>query len=324
MAVIPVQIFSDARALNTFFDPDRFHSPVLGVAADYDSLGVNTPRERAHTHAKGQLTFTRQGCTSVELSARVCVLPPHRAIWIPAGTLHKTLQRNSVQFRSLYLDHEEFPQLSREVEVVAVSPLLREVAEQIALAEFDTNWTLRRSHNLLQVLIDELCAAPRTPTLLPLPQDARMRPLLEVLGKQEFPPRLQDIAPHIGASMRTICRIFFRETGMSYRAWRQQWRLMRSIELMSNATSISAISSALEFNSDSAFVAFFKQYTGTTPGSYMRDIRAGRSNAFLERFPDQAASHSPCEGKCDSCSGTCARDAAFLPEEWTEWRALPQ
>lgn len=273
MAAIPLHIFSDASALNRYFDPDAFDAPVLGVAANYDAPDANTPRAGFHAHNKGQLTFTRQGSTGVELQTQFCMVPPHWAVWIPAGTFHKTVQRNSVQFRSLYLDQNRFPELPAQPQVIAVSPLLRELAERVAFAEFETDWTQSRHRNLVRVLIDEICDAPRKPMSLPLPRDPRLKPLLEMLRQDQLPPQLQDIAPSIGASKRTICRIFFRETGMSYRLWRQQWRLIRSIDLMSNMATISAISNILEFNSDSAFVAFFKQYTGTTPGCYMREFR---------------------------------------------------
>ena len=273
MAVIPPDIFSNAEALNQFFDPDKFDSPVLGIATCYDSPVAHTPRAGLHSHSKGQLTFTRQGCTHIELCNQICIIPPYRAVWIPAHTLHKTVQHHNVEFRSIYLDMNEFPQLPAKIEVMSLSPLLKELVERIAFSDFETNWFQDRQYNLLQVFIDEICAAPRQPMLLPLPQDSRMKPLLDILKQQALPPQLQKLSSRIGASERTICRIFSRETGMNYRSWRQQWRLMRSLELMSNRVSLSTISSTLEFNSDSAFVAFFKQYTGTTPGSYIQELR---------------------------------------------------
>ncbi len=66
--------------------------------------------------------------------------------------------------------------------------------------------------------------------LLPLPRDKRLAPLLASL--EQLPPELQALTTRIGASSRTIGRIFLRETGMGYQQWRQQWRLMRAIELL--------------------------------------------------------------------------------------------
>jgi len=74
----------------------------------------------------------------------------------------------------------------------------------------------------------------------------------------------------IGASSRTIGRILRRDTGMSYQQWRQQWRLLRAVELLSTQRSISYTAYELGFASDSAFIAFFKKMTGTTPAASLK------------------------------------------------------
>ncbi|MFE8730360.1 helix-turn-helix domain-containing protein, partial [Aeromonas hydrophila] len=94
---------------------------------------------------------------------------------------------------------------------------------------------------------------------LPLPTDPRLGDWLQQLKRGDaLPERLNQLAGQIGASDKTIGRIFMRETGMSYQAWRQQWRLLRGMELLAEGQSISRISSALEFSSDSAFISFFR------------------------------------------------------------------
>jgi len=56
---------------------------------------------------------------------------------------------------------------------------------------------------------------------------------------------------------------------MSYQQWRQQWRLIKSVELLAKKYRNSDIAQALGFASDSAFVSFFRKMTGKTPGEYM-------------------------------------------------------
>lgn len=269
MAVIPKEIFTNPQALNAFFDPDELDAPVLGVAARYDSPDLHTPRSGHHSHSKGQLVFTRQGSTTVEFRSQLYIVPPYRAVWIPPHTPHKTTQRQIVEFRSIYFDMTRFSQLPPRVAVLSLSPLLMELVERVALSDFGTNWFKGRELNLLKVLIDEISEARRTTCLLPRPRDFRMKPLLDLLTRGTLPPSLKELAALIGASDRTICRIFCRETGMNYRTWRQQWRLMRAIELISTRTSVSNAAEILGFTSESAFIAFFKQHTGSTPGGYL-------------------------------------------------------
>lgn len=63
--------------------------------------------------------------------------------------------------------------------------------------------------------------------------------------------------------------IFQRETGMGYQQWRQQWRLMRAIELLASGRSLGYCAFELDFASDSTFIAFFKHMTGSTPRTYL-------------------------------------------------------
>jgi AraC-like DNA-binding protein len=103
--------------------------------------------------------------------------------------------------------------------------------------------------------------------LLPLPSDRRLAKLTS--HPDQMPPELQVLEEAVGASGKTITRIFQKETGMSYQQWRQQWRLMRAIELLATGRSITYTAAELEFSSDSVFISFFRKMLGTTPRSYL-------------------------------------------------------
>lgn len=245
------------------FNPDRYPAPVIGIAStlgDHDS-GL-------HQHQRGQLLFTHQGCTRITLAQHLCLLPPSRAAWIPAGVNHRAVMQQTVDYRSIYLSAELCAELPQQVCVIEVTPLLRAVLEPIATADFDTDWQQGKFVHLLGLCLSEIRDAVRQPMLLPLPRDRRLKPLLAM--PEQLPPTVQALEQQIGASSRTIGRIFQRETGMSYQQWRQQWRLMRAIELLSTGRSLSYSAFELGFSSDSAFIAFFRDLTGTTPGAWLK------------------------------------------------------
>ena len=245
------------------FDPDHYAAPVIGIAStlgDHDS-GL-------HRHHRGQLLFTRRGCTRITLAQQLCLLPPSRAAWIPAGVAHRVAMQQSVDYRSIYLTPALCADLPQQVCVIAVSPLLRAVLEPMALADFATDWQHGKFAHLLGLCLSEISEAAQQPMLLPLPRDKRLAPLLA--NPQILPPELQVLEQQIGASGRTIGRIFRRETGMSYQQWRQQWRLMRAMELLATDRSLSYSAFELGFASDSGFIAFFKDLTGITPGAWLK------------------------------------------------------
>lgn len=248
---------------NSRFDPDHLDAQVIGIAArlgDHDS-GL-------HVHCRGQLLFTQQGCARITLDNQLCMLPPTRAAWIPPGVEHRAVMQHAVDYRSVYLSDTLSRQLADKVQVIDVSPLLRTVLECIAQAAFETDWQQGKYAHLLALCLIEIADAPRQPMLLPLPQDKRLAPLLADL--EQLPPELQTLVTRVGASGKTISRIFQRETGMGYQQWRQQWRLLRAIELIATGRSLGYCAFALGFNSDSALISFFKSMTGSTPRTYFK------------------------------------------------------
>lgn len=245
------------------FDPDQHPAPVLGIAA---LLGHHDSGPHQHSH--GQLLFTQQGCIRITLDRQLCMLPPTRAAWIPPGVEHRAVMQQTVDYRSVYLNQALSAQLADHVQVISVTPLLRAVLESICAAPFDTDWSQGKPAHLLGLCLSEITDAPTQPMLLALPMDRRLSPLLESL--EQLPPDLQTLVTGVGASGKTIGRIFMRETGMGYQQWRQQWRLLRAVELLATGRSLDHCAFELGFASDSVFIAFFKSMTGTTPRGYFK------------------------------------------------------
>ncbi|MGY3859253.1 AraC family transcriptional regulator [Aeromonas intestinalis] len=243
------------------FDPDRLSGTVLGIASD---LGWHDSGQ--HRHGHHQLLFAQAGCMSIELDNRLCLLPPGRAAWIPAGTFHRVQMRGVVAYRSLYFTPD--PVLPDALQVIAINPLLQAIIERMAFWPWDK--PAAEQCRTLALFMEELAQAPRESWQLPLPADPRLASWLQSLkGSNTLPDRLNRLAERVGASDKTIGRIFMRDTGMHYQAWRQQWRLLRAMELLAEAEPVSRVASALEFSSDSAFIGFFKQHTGLTPLRYL-------------------------------------------------------
>jgi AraC-like DNA-binding protein len=89
-----------------------------------------------------------------------------------------------------------------------------------------------------------------------------------------LPPGERDFeawAAACGASARTLARLFRRETGLSFRVWRQQVRLIAALERLSAGESVGRVSAALGYRSASAFTAMFRRALGRPPQDFLRD-----------------------------------------------------
>ena len=131
------------------FDPDKLGMSVVGIAA---TLGDHHD-DGLHRHAMGQLLFTQHGCIRITLAGQLCLLPPTRAAWIPPAVAHRVLMRQTVDYRSIYLDVSQFVGLPETIEVIDVTPLLRALLERITLADFATPWEQWYHAHLLALCI---------------------------------------------------------------------------------------------------------------------------------------------------------------------------
>lgn len=248
---------------NTLFCIDNMPYPFVGIAAQ-----IGKHDSGMHTHNRAQLLFAPYGCMSITLNGLHCVLPPTKAAWIPAGIEHCASMTNVVAYRSLYFDPLLIKNLPKELSIFNVTPLLKELIERMSFWDWDK--PNEEQKNTLALCCEELLHAEKNELTLPLPKDKRLALWLEnVKQGTQLPQPLNEMAKHIGASSKTISRLFIKETGMPYQAWRQQWRLLTAIEQLSEKKSVSVVAHALEFSSDSAFIHFFKQHTGETPTRYM-------------------------------------------------------
>ena len=249
---------------NTPFYVDGMPYPFVGIAAQ-----VGRHDSGMHTHNRAQLLFAPHGCISITLDGMHCVLPPTKVAWIPAGIEHCATMTNVVAYRSLYFDPLRIKNLPEELSILNVTPLLKELIERMAFWDWDK--PSEEQQNTLALCCEELSYAERNELTLPLPKDKRLALWLEKVKRgTQLPQPLNEMAKHIGASSKTVSRLFIKETGMPYQAWRQQWRLLSAIEQLSEKKSVSAVAHELEFSSDSAFIHFFKQHTGETPTHYMK------------------------------------------------------
>ena len=80
-----------------------------------------------HTHTDHQLAWAASGVLIVRTAAAAWVLPPTRALWIPAGLQHETLSEGSTTMRTAYVRPQLCPISWPDCTPVTASPLLAEI-----------------------------------------------------------------------------------------------------------------------------------------------------------------------------------------------------
>lgn len=240
------------------------------------SLALRLPagyRIDHHDHAWGQVIFAPRGTIGVEATDRYWLVPPHRALWMPAGVRHRIVTIGETWMRTVYLRQDSIAPGSATVRVLGVSPLLRELLlEVVRRGALDEG--LEGDVALARVLHGQLSAAPGFGVALPMPVDDRARRVAAcVLDCPGADTSLGSLARAAGAGARTIERLFAAETGLSFGRWRSQARLQHAVCRLAEGMTVTRVAFECGYESTSAFVAMFRRMLGVPPGEYVRRSR---------------------------------------------------
>jgi AraC-like DNA-binding protein len=253
-----------SRIRQTPINCPRFSAPVTGLTFDLPNGQVIPP----HFHHEDQLVYACRGVMSVETSDGTWVVPPQRAVWIPATVPHSITMSGPVSMRTLYLRARLAGTLPRNCCVVNVSPLLKELI--LHACTFPAlSRRVRTQARLIDVILDQLETVRSIPLQLPNPSDVRAKRVADILSADPSDPRsLDEICERTGASKRTIERLFRQETHMTLGEWRRQLRLLRSMRLLAADEKITHVALEAGYSTPSAFIAMFRRAFGTTPSRY--------------------------------------------------------
>ncbi len=237
---------------------------VLGAAIDYAS-GTDLAR---HSHGVGQLIYAAEGSMTVRSEEGVFIVPPLMAVWVAPGVMHAIAMRSRVAMRTLYFRPDSLPLPDRRGGVLRVSPLLRE----LILARIATPVSRSPRDDALNCLIaDEIGPAAFEPLALRAPQDRRVRQIVTTLLEEPGDPRsLADWSGAVGASPRTIERIFLKETHLTFRQWRQQARLLQAVLHLAEGRPVTAVALDVGYASQSAFTYMFRRALGVAPRHFFK------------------------------------------------------
>jgi AraC-like DNA-binding protein len=221
-----------------------------------------------HAHGDHQLAWSPEGVLVVltEGGARY-VLPPSRALWIPAGTVHETQASGAAVLRSVYLAPLRCPIGWDAPTPVAISPLLAELIHHLDDRALEAKERTRAEAVLFDLLLPLRVA---TIDVRP-PTDPRARDVADALLENPADPRtLHEWGHAFGASSRTLARAFLDDTGLSFGRWRTLVRLQASLPYLAARMPVSAVAPLVGYRTTSAYVAAFRAHTGVTPGRYFQ------------------------------------------------------
>ncbi|MGO1794014.1 MAG: AraC family transcriptional regulator [Oceanisphaera sp.] len=237
--------------------------PLLGQQVSLPNHAIHAP----HRHPWAQLSYAIHGVINVHTPRGQFVAPPTHGILIPPNIEHGVHCSANTVIRSLYIEARYLPWQS--CQVLIIDALLKELIIAFSLfpVEYDEQGAEGR---LVAVLLDRLASAKVSHLMLPWPTSPPLIDCCRYLAKH--PDCCQPLAffsTPLAISDKTLSRAFKKETGMSFRQWRQRNRLLAALPLLESGMRITDVALACGYDSLSAFIAAFKALLGTTPGEHL-------------------------------------------------------
>lgn len=225
-------------------------------------------RIEPHWHARSQFAFALEGTMRVRTARRTWIVPPSRALWVPAGTVHEIQMYGVVRMHSLYVDAASEVGMATDCQVLEVSPLLRELIVRAANVVTDEDDAMVQTF-VVPLLLAEMRRLRPCALDLPFPESVDLVELCEsLLG------RLADSDPDVSGnllddmSQKTLYRRFLEETGISFARWKKQAVLLEAVRRLVEGAAVTTIAIDLGYESPSSFSAMFRRSLGVSPRDF--------------------------------------------------------
>lgn len=238
-----------------------------GTAIRYERGESDPP----HHHIEGQLLFATRGVMLVETEGQRWVIPPQRALWIPPLQIHSYNLLSQTDLRAVYFSNSLIAECTsftknNHVHVIGATALVKELIAGL----FSEVYSRPNQRKMALLLLDILNEASPLSAELPVPNDERLfSAIRELLVSHRWETSLTDLAFIASMSERTFSRLFIKDTGFSFRTWKQRARICASLDLLANGIPVKQVAYQLGFSCPAAFTAAFRSILGSTPRHFL-------------------------------------------------------
>ncbi|WP_153392279.1 helix-turn-helix domain-containing protein [Chryseobacterium vaccae] len=230
-----------------------------------------------HSHQKGQLVYVESGFQYITIEGKIYLLPQNHAVWIPPGAVHKTNSHSEkIKLMIMFANAEPGRTFDQEINVFSVPPVLK------GMIKYAEKWSKNQSIDpneqiFLKALFNELphFVEHAIKLHIGLPQDKRLTKAINYLHSHYREDiRIEDLSEISLLSLRTLERIFKKETGSTLNKYQQILRIIKSMELLSSGSlTISEIAYETGYKSVQSFTRSFLSVMQFRPSDFIKNMK---------------------------------------------------
>ncbi|MGM3161028.1 helix-turn-helix domain-containing protein [Dickeya undicola] len=234
---------------------------------DSVSLSENVP----HQHTQGQFVLVRQGILYGHTAFRNWLIKPGMAVWIPPNVVHWGHALHRVDLTVLYVAPHLCPCPSDDIKLLDASAFIVGLCERLAFPHVALSD--ERRARILQLLFEEIDEMPTSNLSLPLPGDHRLKKITDCLiATPALRRSLSEWGKLVGATERTLARLFVRHTGLRFTEWHNRLLLSEAWRGLADNKSNDELAIQLGFSSSDSFGHWFRRMTDSSPSHARRHL----------------------------------------------------
>jgi len=225
-----------------------------------------------HQHEKAQLVYVESGFQYLTVAGKIYLLPQGHAAWIPPNATHKTNSHSEkIKLMVIFFDVDKELPFYQQVGIFSAPPVLQE------MIKYAEKWSQIKEESptetlFLGALYNELpqFAAQALPLYLVLPEDKRVRKAIDYLHTHYTRNiGMEELSLQAAVSLRTLERIFKKETGLTLSKYQQMLRIIKSMELLSDPQlTVSEIAYKVGYKSLQAYTNSFYSIMKNRPSAF--------------------------------------------------------
>lgn len=222
-----------------------------------------------HHHPEGEFILVRRGVLNGRIEHNAWVLHAGMAAWIPSGLEHWGRASKNVDLAALYLSADQCQHFPQSAQLLLATPLMVALCERL-IPGSDRNLLPERGRRMMEMLVEEIVDAPAAGLVLPLPSDPRLKRLTDALmADPSMRLTLTEWGRQVGATERTLIRLFLRETGLRFSEWHDRLLLAEAVRGLANGLGNERLAETLGFASGDSFGHWFRRVTGCSPRGFI-------------------------------------------------------